>query len=274
MRAAIDKGLRPTNHTDFVVAPLDQMFVLWTAVNRVSRAGASSGRTSGSRPSRRCRRSPSGRPTSTARRQQGLARARQARRPRHPRRQPADGRPDGDQGHPRRRDDQGRQDDLPGEMTRLSTTKGLSMRSIHARRSPSLPALLALAVACTLPLAAQDDAAALAKQLAKPGSGAHQRAAAAQLRLSGSARTATATSGLLNVQPVVPISIGARSGISSRAPFCRSFRSTTSSPARARSRGSATSCRAPSSRPRRRPRAAGSGASGRSCCCPPAATIC
>ena len=39
MRAAIDKGLRPTNHTDFVVAPLDQMFVVWTAVNRISRAG-------------------------------------------------------------------------------------------------------------------------------------------------------------------------------------------------------------------------------------------
>jgi hypothetical protein len=39
MRTAIDKGLRPTNHTDFVVAPLDQMFVMWTAVNRVSRSG-------------------------------------------------------------------------------------------------------------------------------------------------------------------------------------------------------------------------------------------
>ena len=39
MRAAIDKGLRPTNHTDFVVAPLDQMFVIWTAVNRISRGG-------------------------------------------------------------------------------------------------------------------------------------------------------------------------------------------------------------------------------------------
>ena len=38
MRDAIDKGLRPTNHTDFVVAPLDQMFVVWSAVNRVSRA--------------------------------------------------------------------------------------------------------------------------------------------------------------------------------------------------------------------------------------------
>jgi predicted amidohydrolase YtcJ len=36
----IDAGLRPTNHTDFVVAPLDQMFMLWSAVNRVSRAGS------------------------------------------------------------------------------------------------------------------------------------------------------------------------------------------------------------------------------------------
>ena len=36
---AIDKGLRPTNHTDFVVAPLDQMFMLWSAVNRISRGG-------------------------------------------------------------------------------------------------------------------------------------------------------------------------------------------------------------------------------------------
>jgi hypothetical protein len=39
MRDAIDAGLRPTNHTDFVVAPLDQMMMLWSAVNRVSRAG-------------------------------------------------------------------------------------------------------------------------------------------------------------------------------------------------------------------------------------------
>jgi predicted amidohydrolase YtcJ len=43
MRDAIDAGLRPTNHTDFVVAPLDQMFMLWSAVNRVSRAGAEVG---------------------------------------------------------------------------------------------------------------------------------------------------------------------------------------------------------------------------------------
>ena len=40
MRVAIDLGLRPTNHTDFVVTPLDQMFVVWTAVNRASRSGA------------------------------------------------------------------------------------------------------------------------------------------------------------------------------------------------------------------------------------------
>lgn len=43
MRAAIDKGLHPTNHTDFVVAPLDQMFVVWTAVNRISRDGVGIG---------------------------------------------------------------------------------------------------------------------------------------------------------------------------------------------------------------------------------------
>jgi predicted amidohydrolase YtcJ len=43
MRDAIDKGLQPTNHTDFVVAPLDPMFMLWSAVNRSSRAGASIG---------------------------------------------------------------------------------------------------------------------------------------------------------------------------------------------------------------------------------------
>ena len=39
MRDAIDAGLEPSNHTDFVVAPLDQMFMLYSAVNRISRAG-------------------------------------------------------------------------------------------------------------------------------------------------------------------------------------------------------------------------------------------
>ncbi len=43
MRDAIAAGLRPTNHTDFVVAPLDQLFVLWSAVNRQSRSGKAIG---------------------------------------------------------------------------------------------------------------------------------------------------------------------------------------------------------------------------------------
>jgi len=43
MRDALDAGMKPTNHTDFVVAPLDQMFMLWSAVNRISRAGAEVG---------------------------------------------------------------------------------------------------------------------------------------------------------------------------------------------------------------------------------------
>jgi len=43
MRDAIAAGLRPTNHTDFVVAPLDQLFMLWSAVNRVSRSGETIG---------------------------------------------------------------------------------------------------------------------------------------------------------------------------------------------------------------------------------------
>jgi predicted amidohydrolase YtcJ len=37
MRDALAKGLPPTIHTDFVVAPLDQMFMMWSAVNRLSR---------------------------------------------------------------------------------------------------------------------------------------------------------------------------------------------------------------------------------------------
>lgn len=43
MRDAIDAGMKPTNHTDFVVAPLDQMMMLWSAVNRISREGAKVG---------------------------------------------------------------------------------------------------------------------------------------------------------------------------------------------------------------------------------------
>jgi predicted amidohydrolase YtcJ len=43
MRDAIDAGMKPTNHTDFVVAPLDQMMMLWSSVNRISRAGVQVG---------------------------------------------------------------------------------------------------------------------------------------------------------------------------------------------------------------------------------------
>ena len=39
MRSAIDKGILATNHTDNIVTPMDQMFLLWTAVNRISRNG-------------------------------------------------------------------------------------------------------------------------------------------------------------------------------------------------------------------------------------------
>ncbi len=39
MHTAFSLGLRPTNHTDFNVVPIDQMFVVWTAVNRISRNG-------------------------------------------------------------------------------------------------------------------------------------------------------------------------------------------------------------------------------------------
>lgn len=43
MRDAIDAGLHPTNHSDFYVAPLDQLFMMWSAVNRMSREGAVAG---------------------------------------------------------------------------------------------------------------------------------------------------------------------------------------------------------------------------------------
>lgn len=43
MPDAMDAGLRPSNHTDFVVAPLDQMTMFWSAVNRVSCGGAEIG---------------------------------------------------------------------------------------------------------------------------------------------------------------------------------------------------------------------------------------
>jgi len=39
MKSALALGLRPANHTDFNVAPLDQMFTIHTAVNRSTRSG-------------------------------------------------------------------------------------------------------------------------------------------------------------------------------------------------------------------------------------------
>jgi predicted amidohydrolase YtcJ len=43
MRAARDLGLRPTNHTDAFVVPIDQMMTVWTAVNRPLRSGVTLG---------------------------------------------------------------------------------------------------------------------------------------------------------------------------------------------------------------------------------------
>ncbi len=39
MKTALKMGIRCSNHTDFNVAPIDQMFVMWSAVNRVTRTG-------------------------------------------------------------------------------------------------------------------------------------------------------------------------------------------------------------------------------------------
>ena len=145
MRDAIDAGLHPTNHTDFVVAPLDQMFMLWSAVNRISRDGDVIG------PDQRI--TPlEGLKTMTiwAAEQYGEADSKgslapgKLRRPRDPRRRPADGRADGDQGHRRRRDDQGRgarsfrQATRERCLRRLSTIAGVGTR-LSARWNPRGP---------------------------------------------------------------------------------------------------------------------------------------
>lgn len=39
MKTAYAMGLRPSNHTDYSVAPIDHMMTIWTAVNRRSRGG-------------------------------------------------------------------------------------------------------------------------------------------------------------------------------------------------------------------------------------------
>jgi predicted amidohydrolase YtcJ len=39
LKTALGMGIHCQNHTDFNVSPIDQMFVLWSAVNRLSRGG-------------------------------------------------------------------------------------------------------------------------------------------------------------------------------------------------------------------------------------------
>lgn len=39
LKSALDRGILFANHTDFNVAPIDQLFVVWSAVNRLSREG-------------------------------------------------------------------------------------------------------------------------------------------------------------------------------------------------------------------------------------------
>ena len=38
-RSAAARGIHFTNHTDFLVTPLDSMFTVWTAVNRTTKSG-------------------------------------------------------------------------------------------------------------------------------------------------------------------------------------------------------------------------------------------
>ncbi|RLQ20728.1 amidohydrolase [Seongchinamella sediminis] len=39
MKTAAELGIRFTNHNDYIVTPMNQLFTMWTAVNRVSRSG-------------------------------------------------------------------------------------------------------------------------------------------------------------------------------------------------------------------------------------------
>jgi predicted amidohydrolase YtcJ len=43
MKTALATGLKPTNHTDAFVVPIDQMMTIWTAVNRPLRSGGTLG---------------------------------------------------------------------------------------------------------------------------------------------------------------------------------------------------------------------------------------
>lgn len=50
MRSVIDAGLRPTNHTDAFVVPVNQLLAVWTAVNRPLRSGGTLGADQGISP--------------------------------------------------------------------------------------------------------------------------------------------------------------------------------------------------------------------------------
>jgi predicted amidohydrolase YtcJ len=39
LRSTLARGIRATNHTDCTVTPIDPLFLLWTAANRVTRSG-------------------------------------------------------------------------------------------------------------------------------------------------------------------------------------------------------------------------------------------
>ncbi len=39
LKSALDLGIHFTNHNDYIVTPLDQLFTVWSAVNRISRSG-------------------------------------------------------------------------------------------------------------------------------------------------------------------------------------------------------------------------------------------
>ena len=43
MKPAQERGIRFTNHNDFMVTPVDPMFMIWTAVQRISRNGVAIG---------------------------------------------------------------------------------------------------------------------------------------------------------------------------------------------------------------------------------------
>ena len=133
MRDAIDAGLHPTNHTDFVVAPLDQMIMLWSAVNRISRAGAEIGPDQRVTPLEGLKAM-----TIWAAEQygeqasKGTLEAGKLADLVDPRQEPAQGRADGDQGHQGRRDHQGRQDDLHAQVDPQG--RRVAESSVHAPR--------------------------------------------------------------------------------------------------------------------------------------------